>query len=191
MCAVRSSETFSRSQLQGCGLYDGRVTDVLLTDRLILPLTEDEAAAIVATGAEGSGYPSPADVEAAVDFVSHCNTTGDPQPFGAYELRLQSTGEPIGGAGFNHPLDAEGVTTIGYGLIESARGHGYATEALRALLDLARKLGATQIRGSANLDNIASCRVMEAAGMLSTHADERERFYVSVWDDGTADFSVR
>lgn len=173
-------------------LYDGRVTEALQTDRLILhPLTEAEAAAIVATSAEGSGYPSPADVEAAADFVGHCTTTGDPQPFGAYELRLRSTGEPIGGAGFNHPLDADGITTIGYGLIESARGHGYATEALRALLDLARRLGAARIRGSANLDNIASSRVMEAAGMLFTHADERERFYVSAWDDATTDFSVR
>lgn len=160
----------------------------LQTERLVLhPLTEDEAAAIVAAAHDGTGYPSPADVEAAVDFLGHCRGQGDPQPFGAYEVRLRGTGEPIGGVGFNHPLDEHGVTTIGYGLIAGARGHGYAVEALRAMLDLARGLGATRIRGSADRENVASHRVMEAAGMIFTHADDRERFYVTAWTgDGTA-----
>lgn len=179
-----------KGSLGGGGLrsrrpYDGSVTEDLLTDRLILhPLTEGEAGTIIARGADSSGYPSPADVEAAADFVGHCATKGDPQPFGAYELRRRSTGEPIGGAGFNHPLDPERVTSVGYGLIKAARGHGYATETLRALLRLAREQGAAQIRGSADLDNLASCRVMEAAGMVLTHSDDRERFYVTAWDTG-------
>ncbi|WP_152363437.1 GNAT family N-acetyltransferase [Microlunatus speluncae] len=150
----------------------------LLTERLILhPLTEDEALAIIAAAPDGSGYPSPADVEAAVDFVQHCRAAGDPQPFGAYELRLRDTGVPIGGVGFNHPLDDQGATTVGYGLVPDARGHGYATEALLAVLELARRSGAQRVDGSANLDNPASCRVMEAAGMIFSHSDDRERYY--------------
>lgn len=153
-----------------------------MTARLVLhPLTEGEALAIVAAAHAGAGYPSAADVEAAGDFVGHCRGGGDPQPFGAYEVRLRETGEPIGGVGFNHPLDERGVTTIGYGLIEAVRGQGYAAEALRALLELARRLGATRIEGSADLGNVASQRVMEAAGMIFSHADERERFYVTAW----------
>ncbi|GAB3764598.1 GNAT family N-acetyltransferase [Microlunatus parietis] len=150
----------------------------LLTGRLILhPLTAAEAEAIIEAGHGGPEYPSPADVEAAVDFVKHCRESGDPQPFGAYEVRLRGTGEPIGGAGFNHPLDEHGTTTVGFGLIPAARGQGYAAEALRAMLELARRLGARRIDGSANLENVASQRVMEAAGMIFTHADDRERFY--------------
>ncbi|QZY51095.1 GNAT family N-acetyltransferase [Leucobacter tenebrionis] len=166
------------------------MTDALVTERLILhPLTRAEAEAIVGRGSDGPEYPSPADVEAAVDFIGHCDTSGDPQPFGAYELRLRSTGLPIGGAGFNRPLDDSGATTVGYGLIEAARGQGYASEALRALLDYARALGATRILGSANRDNTASCRVMEAAGMRFVRSDEREHFYATAWGEpsrGTA-----
>ncbi len=154
----------------------------LLTERLVLhPVTADEATAIIAAGHDGPGYPSPADVEAAVDFLRHCQDLGDPHPFGAYELRLRCTGEPIGGAGFNHPLDDDGSTTIGYGLIRDARGHGYAVEALRALLELAQQLGATRIHGSADLANVASHKVMAAAGMIFSHADDREHCYVSAW----------
>ena len=40
----------------------------------------------------------------------------------------------IGAAGFQGPPDDTGAVRVGYGLAESARGHGYATEALRALL---------------------------------------------------------
>lgn len=159
------------------------MTEDVLTERLLLhPLSEDEAAAIVATGARGAGYPSAGDVEAARNLVDRCRTSGDPQPFGPYEVRLLLTGEPIGGVGFNRVPDDRGVTTIGYGLAESARGHGYATEALRALLHLAQSLGVGQVRGSADIDNPASCRVMEAAGMTLTHDDGNERFYATTWD---------
>lgn len=155
----------------------------LVTGRLVLrPLTELHARTIIRAGNRSPGYPAPSDIEAAGDFLARYRWAGNPQPFGAYEIRLRSTGKPIGGAGFNRPLDDDGVTTIGYGLTERARGNGYATEALKALLVMAKKYGAREVRGSANLSNVASQRVMKAAGMTFTYADEFERFYEMTWD---------
>ena len=54
---------------------------------------------------------------------------GEQRPFGYYQIRRQSDRLAIGGVGFKGPPDG-GVVEIGDGLVPSARGHGYATEAL-------------------------------------------------------------
>jgi ribosomal-protein-alanine N-acetyltransferase len=45
----------------------------------------------------------------------------------------------IGTAGFKGPPDAVGVVEIAYGIVSSAEGRGYATEAASALVDFALK----------------------------------------------------
>ncbi|GAA2080527.1 GNAT family N-acetyltransferase [Streptomyces albiaxialis] len=157
--------------------------DDLLTERLVLhPLTPAEAERVAAgKPAEGDrwapGYPSAADVEGATAFVQACRTTGDPRPFGGYEIRRRADGLAIGGTGFNRLPDADGTVTIGYGLITSERGKGYATEALRGLIRFARECGLSLVKGDADLGNVASQRVMLAAGMRYVGEDERVRYY--------------
>ncbi|MEU1018239.1 GNAT family N-acetyltransferase [Streptomyces sp. NPDC005900] len=159
----------------------------LETDRLVLhPMSAEEARRLVArTPADGErwgpGYPTDGDVESAGDFLGHCARTGDPQPFGDYEIRERDGGRAIGSLGFNRPPDAEGTVTIGYGLIPAARGKGYAVEALRELLRLARAEGITCVKGDADLDNIASQRVMASAGMRCVGADERVKYFETTW----------
>ncbi|MFD3585961.1 GNAT family N-acetyltransferase [Streptomyces sp. NPDC058683] len=57
--------------------------------------------------------------------------------FGVFALVRREDGRAIGGMGFHSAPDEEGRVEIGYDLTESARGHGYATEALRTLADWA------------------------------------------------------
>ena len=54
-------------------------------------------------------------------------------PFGTYEIIRRDDGAVIGAAGLRtaRPTTPAPVR-VGYGLAESARGHGYATEALIA-----------------------------------------------------------
>ncbi|WP_171170757.1 GNAT family N-acetyltransferase [Streptomyces sp. I05A-00742] len=159
----------------------------LTTPRLILhPLTPAEAERLVArTPAPDDrwapDYPTDGDVESAQDHLGHCATTGDPQPFGDYEIRRRDDGLVIGSLGFHRPPDAEGTVSIGYGVAESARGKGYAGEALSALLAMARDRGITRVKGDADLDNIASQRVMETAGMRFVGEDERVKYYETDW----------
>nr|WP_181019118.1 GNAT family N-acetyltransferase [Streptomyces roseicoloratus] len=156
---------------------------IIETARLrLLPLTVDDARRIVdAAPAPGDrwaeGYPGDGDVRSARGFLNGVAERGDPGAYRPYEIRLLADGGTIGGIGFHGPPDTAGVVTVGYGLVPGARGQGYATEALRALIARAREAGATAVRGDADLDNVASQRVMEAAGMAYEGEDEKVRNY--------------
>lgn len=131
------------------------------------------------------GYPTDGDVIAARRFLAACASGGDPRPFGNYEIRLREDGRAIGGMGFHGPAGADGSVTIGYGLVPSARGNGYASEALRTLLLFARDHGVTRVKGDAGHDNVASHHVMRAAGMVPAGRDEDVAFFEIAWTGTT------
>ncbi|MEV5683127.1 GNAT family N-acetyltransferase [Streptomyces sp. NPDC052164] len=171
--------------------------DDLETARLLLhPLSADEAHELVAyaeSGPDGpgrrdswaAGYPLDGDVSAARRLLN--SRTGEgatptPHP-GVFEIRRREDGLAIGGVDFHGPADDTGSVTIGYGLVPAARGRGYASEALRALLEFARVSGIARVKGDADHDNIASRHVMAAAGMRQVGEDERVTYYEVSWDD--------
>ncbi|MFF0065778.1 GNAT family N-acetyltransferase [Streptomyces sp. NPDC005279] len=166
--------------------------DDLVTVRLILhPMSPGEAEQVVAGEPDSSarwapGYPTEGDVAAARRFLSVCASTGYPQPFGGYEIRRREDGHAIGGVGFHGSPDHNGSVTIGYGLVPSAHGKGYASEALRTLLAFARAGGITCVQGDTDHDNIASQHVMSAVGMQLVTEDERLKHYKIIWTDATA-----
>jgi RimJ/RimL family protein N-acetyltransferase len=165
--------------------------DDLVTARLVLhPLSPAEATRVAAgepdSGARWApGYPAAGDMAGARRFLKACASAGDPRPFGAYEIRRGSDGQAIGGLGFHGPADHNGSVTIGYGLIPSAQGRGYASEALRALLAFARSRGITCVHGDTDHDNVASQHVMTAVGMELAAEDERLKYYKITWADPT------
>ena len=57
-----------------------------------------------------------------------------------------------------------GAVEMGYWIARGHWGRGIATEACRALIDIARTLGLAQLEGSHFLDNPASGRVLEKLG---------------------------
>ena len=77
-----------------------------------------------------------------------------------------------------------------YGIAPDFWGHGYATEAARAVLDYAlTSLGLTKVAADVDEPNAASVRVLEKLGMRRTHdgADEGSRlidFAKSAGDGG-------
>ncbi|MGI8844603.1 MAG: GNAT family N-acetyltransferase [Thermoleophilaceae bacterium] len=114
-------------------------------------------------------YPFQGDLAAVSSFLRATEQNGEQRPFGYYQIRRQSDGLAIGGVGFKGPPDG-GVVEIGYGLVPSARGQGYATEALGTLVQIAAGLGVTTIRADTNLDNVASQRTLEDAGFYQVEA---------------------
>jgi RimJ/RimL family protein N-acetyltransferase len=161
--------------------------DALVTARLILhPLSIAEAERVVAGEPDGGarwapGYPADGDVTGARKFLGVCASSGNPQPFGAYEIRRREDGHAIGGLGFHGAPDEHGSVTIGYGLISSVRGKGYASEALRGLLLFARERGVSCVVGDTDHDNTASQRVMASVGMELVAEDGRLKFYKIAW----------
>lgn len=172
----------------GPGFSDDSAHADLTTERLLLHPMGIALAERVVAGEPcpddrwAPGYPTDGDMESAADFLNRCASTGDPRPFGDYEIRRRADGLTIGSLGFNRPPDADLTVTVGYGLVPSARGLGYASEALRELLRFARERGITAVKGDADDDNIASQRVMLSVGMRLVARDSGVRFYAIDWD---------
>ncbi|WP_103535484.1 GNAT family N-acetyltransferase [Streptomyces sp. SM11] len=162
------------------------MTDLVTARLLLHPLSVGEAEQLMANEPDGSarwapGYPAEGDVSAAGRFLTTCASSGDPSPFGPYEIRLRADRRTIGGVEFHGTPDEHGSVTIGYGLIPSAQGKGYASEALRALLSFARSRGVASVKGDADHDNTASQHVMTAAGMRPVGEDERVTYFAVSW----------
>ncbi|MDF2639332.1 MAG: N-acetyltransferase [Novosphingobium lindaniclasticum] len=73
----------------------------------------------------------------------------------------------VGCIGFSR---VDGEVNLGYWIGREHWGRGFASEAVRAVLPLARLLGHKRIVGSHFIDNPASGRVLEKAGFLPTGA---------------------
>jgi RimJ/RimL family protein N-acetyltransferase len=162
--------------------------DNLVTARLELhPISVNDAKRVLAGDPDGArwapGYPTQGDVFAARRFIETCANTGDPRPFGNYEIRRREDGHAIGGVGFHAAPDENGKVTIGYGLVPTAQGNGYASEALRGLIEFARTQGVTSVEGDTAHENTASQHVMTAVGMLLIAQDEQLKYYRITWDD--------
>lgn len=97
-----------------------------------------------------------------------------PEWLDAYGHRLvveRGSGLVVGSIGLFWP-PSDGVVEIGYGIVASRRGRGYAAEATRALTDHAFTApGVRVVRAEVELSNPASVRVLEKAGFRLLDAD--------------------
>ncbi|MDQ2737629.1 MAG: GNAT family N-acetyltransferase [Actinomycetota bacterium] len=147
------------------------------TERLILrSIDTDEAERIVARQPEtqdswARDFPFEGDVIGVTMFLRATAALGDQYPFGHYTVVRAGDGQAIGGIGFKGQPD-DGSVEIGYGLARSARGNGYAAEAARALVKLAREQGLSRIVANTDKDNTASQRTLEHAGFTKTGTNE-------------------
>jgi len=121
-------------------------------------------------------YPFDGDLAAIGSFLRATEQSGEQRPFGHYQIRVRSDGLAVGGVGFKGP-PAGDVVEIGCGLVPSARGHGYAAEAVGQLMQIAAEAGVTTIRADTELDNVASRRTLERAGFHQVSADAELYYY--------------
>ena len=128
------------------------------------------------TDAWADDFPFDGDVRAVTGFLRASAERGEQRPFGYYRISRLDDGLAIGGAGFKGPPDG-GSVEIGYGLAASARGHGYAAEAVAALLTTAAAHGVTTVLADTTLDNIASQRTLLRAGFRLTGSDGELNLY--------------
>ncbi|WP_445150475.1 GNAT family N-acetyltransferase [Baekduia sp. Peel2402] len=92
-----------------------------------------------------------------------------------YQVVLKDEDVVIGDVGFHAPPDELGEVSVGFGIVPAARRRGYAVEALRAVLEWALQQPEVRcIHADTDLVNLASQRVLAAAGMLLA-ADEGDR----------------
>jgi ribosomal-protein-alanine N-acetyltransferase len=86
------------------------------------------------------------------------------RPAGPYLIRLRGNGQLLGGTGFGFETEDQAVT--GYVLAKDAWGKGFATEALTAIVQVARDIGVARLSALCHPEHRASRRVLEKCGFV-------------------------
>jgi RimJ/RimL family protein N-acetyltransferase len=166
------------------------MTDLHTARLLLHPIDMAEGERIVARQA-GPGdawagdFPFEGDVGAVGGFLRATAALGEQQPFGYYRIARLSDGLAIGGVGFKGQPDG-GCVEIGYGLAPSARGYGYAAEAVLALLAVATDHDIVKVIADTTLDNLASQRTLIRAGFRLVNTDAELQYYQVLLTSGAA-----
>lgn len=151
---------------------------VLTTERLVLPLWSSDVVADLRSGRRRPewhrDFPRTDDLDAATLWV-------DGDAWGPRSIVRGTT--VLGSIGCFGPPEpgTDGVpeTEVGYGLVTEARGWGFATEALAAVLAAADSAG-VRLRASVEPDNAAGLRVLAKSGFTSLRgADEEGRLVMA------------
>ncbi|MBF8186551.1 GNAT family N-acetyltransferase [Nonomuraea sp. K274] len=144
----------------------------LTTDRLILrSWTAGEVSAVL-DGARPShwagDFPAEGDHVIAGLFAEHPAWLGE---YGHRQIVERDSGLVVGSIGLFWP-PADGVLEVGYGVVASRRGRGYASEATCALTEFAFTAPDVHtVQADVESSNMPSIRVLEKAGYRRSHTD--------------------
>jgi RimJ/RimL family protein N-acetyltransferase len=157
------------------------MSDVRTPRLLVYPIDVGEAERIVVRTAGpadswADDFPSAGDVGVVGALLRRTAEHGEQRPFGYYRVTRLADGRAVGGIGFKGQPDG-GCVEIGYGLVPSARGQGYAAEAVAALLSIAADHGLRTVTASTAPDNPASQRTLLRAGFRLVSVDEELHHY--------------
>jgi len=163
------------------GYFANAVTDVRTSRLQLHAIDVAEAERIVARSAGpadawADDFPFEGDVGAVGALLRATASQGEQRPFGYYRITRLADGRAVGGIGFKGQPD-HGCVEIGYGLAPSARGHGYAAEAVIALLAIAADHGLSRVIANTTLDNIASQRTLVRARFRLVSTDAESHHY--------------
>jgi RimJ/RimL family protein N-acetyltransferase len=146
-----------------------RAPATIETDRLVLrrPLVSDADVVFARYAADPAvtrflGWRTHRSVSDTQLFLACGDAEWRQSGVGPYLIQSREDGELLGSAGLR--LLSQQEAAIGYLLASDAWGRGYATEALRALRDLAMRLGILRLSALCHPDHRASSRVMEKCG---------------------------
>jgi ribosomal-protein-alanine N-acetyltransferase len=105
-------------------------------------------------------------------FLALSDAEWDGSPAGPYLVFSRESGSLLGSTGLSFKSASHAVT--GYVFARDAWGHGYATESLQAMVDLAPTLGLRHLEAVCHAEHRASAHVMEKCGFVCKgihHAD--------------------
>ncbi|MFE7814300.1 GNAT family N-acetyltransferase [Streptomyces sp. NPDC057433] len=136
------------------------------TDRLVLrPWSTDEIAAVLGDGRMAhwaEDFPAEGD-RVIAGFIA--GQSDEPGGYGHRLITERESGLVVGSISLLRP-PCEGALEVGYGIVASRRGRGYAAEATRALVEFALSSPDVHtVYADADVSNPASVRVLEKAGL--------------------------
>lgn len=139
------------------------------TERLVLtaPSAEDAAEIFERYAADSEvtrylGWPRHSSIEDTRGFLAFSAAEWASWPAGPYLIRARSDGRLLGSTGLAFARSDEAM--VGYVLARDEWGHGYATEALRAMVDQSRRLRLVRVYAPVHVEHRASQHVLEKCG---------------------------
>src|SRR5262245_2340885 len=112
------------------------------------------------------GWPRHKSIEDTDAFVAFSALEWERWPAGPYLIWSRDSGELLGGTGFGFGVEEPDEAVTGYVLAKDAWGKGYATEALTAMVQVARDLGLRRLTALCHPSHRASLRVLEKCGFV-------------------------
>ena len=156
----------------------------LVTDRLILRETPVAEARALVDGRRDGGLPSVEDYPhegslVAAAMVVRAAEEGEAEPSRfQFQIVRREDSRVIGDIGFLGAPDPDGALQVDFGLAPSARGYGYAREAVNELVRWAlMQPGVHCVTAETESINVASCAVLERAGMRLVRDEDGRRHY--------------
>jgi len=110
------------------------------------------------------GWPRHASIDATQAFLQFSDQEWERWPVGPYLVLSRADERLLGGSGLSFQAAREAVT--GYVLAKDAWGHGYATETLTAIVDVARRIGVRRLTAQCHPEHRPSRRVLEKCGFV-------------------------
>jgi [ribosomal protein S5]-alanine N-acetyltransferase len=158
----------------------------LVSARLIMRPVPWDAIRAISGGSRlddwAADYPSEGDVIIAGLLQDVGPAVADPadQAWGHRQVVERASGLVVGGIGFFGPPRESGEVEVGYGIVPSRQGRGYATEALQTMLAMAwADPRVTVVVAGTDPGNLASQRVLGKAGFRRIAAEGEFRYRLS------------
>ncbi len=149
------------------------------TDRLILGAPEPaDAAAVFERYANDPdvtrfvSWPRHQSINDTEAFLKFSAQEWERWPGGPYMIRSRIDGRLLGGTGFGFEGPSDAIT--GYVLARDAWGYGYATEALKAVIEIARVIGVACLSATCHPQHRASWHVLEKCGFVRNARAHRQ-----------------
>jgi ribosomal-protein-alanine N-acetyltransferase len=118
------------------------------------------------------GWPRHRSLEDTEAFLKFSAIEWARSPAGPYSIRLREDGRLVGGTGLSFDDPEQAMT--GYVFARGAWGKGYATEALLAMVGLARDLGVVRLYALCHPEHRPSYRVLEKCGFVRDRSFTRK-----------------
>jgi ribosomal-protein-alanine N-acetyltransferase len=141
----------------------------LVTDRLVLrrPVSADAETIFTRYASDPNvtrfvGWPRHATLGDTQAFLAYADQEWNHSPSGPYIIEDRKTSIVLGSTGLSFETPYRAAT--GYVLAVDAWGHGFATEALQAMVDVAGQLHLRRLYALCHVDHVASARVLEKCG---------------------------
>lgn len=162
----------------------------LETDRLRLRLFKPSDAAAVSSHCNNYNIykstltlPYPYPLECAVDWIANLEQNFDQDKMYDFAVTLKTDGQLVGAIGLScHPSHHNGE--MGYWIGEAHWGHGYGTEAARAVIEFAfSEKNYHKVYARHFASNPASGRVMQKCGMSYEGTMKDQVYKISAYED--------